>query len=290
MSTPEPTSHFYSCQTLALHYVDWGHPAGAPVLLIHGGRDHARSWDWVAQRLRGEHHIIAPDLRGHGDSDWAPGSSYPLEDSIFDVGELIRQQGLSPVNIVAHSLGGAISLLYAGAFPETVRRVVVIEGTWWSPDRVRQIAAQPMEQRIQRWVDQLRNLSTRSPRRYPSLEAAVQRMQQANTRLSPEQARHLTQHGTRRNDDGTYCWKYDNYNRATAPYKFSAEDVKRLWGRIACPLLLVRGSESFAPDPEKDGSLAYLPTARTATLCDAGHWPHHDKLQEFVDLITNFLI
>jgi Predicted hydrolases or acyltransferases (alpha/beta hydrolase superfamily) len=289
MTSDIPISHFYSSQSLALHYVDWGNAASPPLLLIHGSKDHARSWDWVAQAFRDSHHVIAPDLRGHGDSDRAAGSSYPMEDSIYDLAELIAQKKLSPVSIVAHSLGGAISLLYAGAFPETVRRLVVIEGTWWSPERVRKIAAEPMDKRIQKWVEQLRVLSTRLPRRYPSLDAAVERMMRENPRLSLEQARHLTKNGSRQNDDGSFSWKYDIYVRAMAPYKFTEHDVSRLWGRIACPVLLLGGAESFVPDPREDGSLACLPTARVTTIAGAGHWPHHDKLPEFVSLTADFL-
>ena len=87
MSIDEPTpsgpsSSFYFSQRLKLHYLDWGNPDKPPLLLIHGGRDHARSWDWVARELRGDFHVIAPDLRGHGDSSWALGGNYALTDFV----------------------------------------------------------------------------------------------------------------------------------------------------------------------------------------------------------------
>ena len=63
-----PTSHSFIPQRLRLHYVDWGNAEAPPLILLHGGRDHCRNWDWVAQDLRRDYHIIAPDLRGHGDS------------------------------------------------------------------------------------------------------------------------------------------------------------------------------------------------------------------------------
>ena len=77
---------------------------------MHGGRDHARSWDWVARELRHEWHVVAPDLRGHGDSAWAIGSSYPLSDFVLDIAQLLEALDAFPVTIIAHSLGGAISL------------------------------------------------------------------------------------------------------------------------------------------------------------------------------------
>src|SRR5262249_36358744 len=80
-----PTSHYFYSQRLKLHYVDWGNPEKPPLLLIHGGRDHARNWDWVAEDLRRDFHIVAPDLRGHGDSQWAVGGSYAMVDYTLDV-------------------------------------------------------------------------------------------------------------------------------------------------------------------------------------------------------------
>src|SRR5205085_2757862 len=71
-----PTSRIYFSQRLRLHYVDWGNPTAPPLLLVHGGRDHCRNWDWVASALRRDWHVLAPDLRGHGDSQWPPDGNY----------------------------------------------------------------------------------------------------------------------------------------------------------------------------------------------------------------------
>ena len=130
---PGPTSRFYFSQRLRMHYVDWGNEGAPPLLLIHGGRDHCRNWDWVAERLRHDYHIIAPDLRGHGDSAWAIGSSYALGDFVYDIAHLVKQKTNEPVSIISHSMGGAISLLYTGAYPETVKKLAVIEGIIMSP-------------------------------------------------------------------------------------------------------------------------------------------------------------
>ena len=125
---PGPTSHTFFSQRLRLHYVDWGNPDKPPLLLLHGGRDHCRNWDWTAAALRNDWHVIAPDLRGHGDSQWSADGSYSMAGYIYDLAQLIHGQRLAPVTIVAHSLGGNIALRYAGIYPETVARLVAIEG------------------------------------------------------------------------------------------------------------------------------------------------------------------
>jgi len=123
-----PSSHIYFSQRLRLHYVAWGNPDAPPLLLIHGGSDHSRSWDWVAKDLRGDYRVLAPDLRGHGDSQWAPGGGCYLVDFVYNIVQLVRQTQLTGLTTIAHSLGGSIALLYAALFPDTVRKLVIIEG------------------------------------------------------------------------------------------------------------------------------------------------------------------
>ena len=133
-----PTSHSFISQRLRLHYVDWGNPEAPPLLLIHGGRDHCRNWDWAAERLRKDWHVIAPDLRGHGDSAWSPDGNYPTLPFLYDLSQLIHQLDLAPVTIVAHSMGGNIAIRYTGIFPENVRKLVAIEGLGPSPDMIKE--------------------------------------------------------------------------------------------------------------------------------------------------------
>ncbi|WP_159819262.1 alpha/beta fold hydrolase [Colwellia sp. 20A7] len=104
-----------------LHYVDWGNPSAPPLLLVHGGKDHCRSWDWVAEELSKDWHVIAPDLRGHGDSDWTPDGNYTQISFVYDIAQLIHQMQLEPVTIVAHSMGGMVCSRYAGIYPDNVK-------------------------------------------------------------------------------------------------------------------------------------------------------------------------
>jgi len=272
-----------------MHYVDWGNPTAPPLLLVHGGRDHCRNWDWVAQALRRDWHIICPDLRGHGDSQWSPDGNYSMSAYIYDLAQLVHQQNLAPVTIVAHSLGGNICLRYTGIHPDKVRRLVAIEGLGPSPKMIAERGNKPMTDRMTAWIDEQRKLSGRLPRRYPTIEDAFARMQEENKHLSAEQARHLTEQGVNQNEDGTYSWKFDNYVRVNPPYDMSYPEIETLWTQITCPTLLVYGKESWASNPEKDGRLGRFKTARVVEFDRAGHWVHHDRLDAFVDTVRSFI-
>src|SRR5690349_2427179 len=175
-----PTSHLYFSQRLRLHYVDWGNDGAPNLLMIHGGRDHCRNWDWVAERLRDRYHIIAPDLRGHGDSDWTTGGSYNEVNYIYDIAQLVHQKKMTPVTIIAHSLGGSIALLYSGIFPETVKRVVAIEGLGPSPQMIERMTSMKVDERVRSWITARRESAGRVARKYATLEDAIRRMKEEN--------------------------------------------------------------------------------------------------------------
>jgi len=208
---------------------------------------------------------------------------------IYDLAQLVHQQALAPVTIVAHSLGGNICLRFTGIYPDKVRKLVAIEGLGPSPKVIAERGRKAMDERMRDWVEEQRKLSWRLPRRYPTIEDAFKRMQEENKHLSAEQARHLTQQGVNQNEDGTYSWKFDNYVRAWPPYDMSYEDIEHLWTQIACPTLLVYGKESWASNPEKDGRIKHFKTAKVVEFDNAGHWVHHDRLNDFVALTKDFI-
>jgi pimeloyl-ACP methyl ester carboxylesterase len=284
-----PVSSYYISQRLRLHYVDWGNDDAPPLVLIHGGRDHARSWDWVARDLRRDYHVIAPDLRGHGDSSWVTGGHYTIQEFLLDIAQLLDTLDLFPVTIVGHSLGAAVSLAYSAVYPDRVHKLVAIEGLGPPREILAKLQDKEIWERSDEWVQQVRAFASRLPKRYPSIEAAAQRMLQENSFLSPEQAHHLTVHGVARNEDGTYTWKFDNYVRIFYPQRADAAEAHKLRGRITCPTLLMRGAESWAADPAKDGSLDAFPNARLVTVPEAGHWVHHDRLDQFLREVRAFL-
>jgi len=252
--------------------------------MIHGGRDHARNWDAVAEAFVDDYCIYAPDLRGHGDSGWAFGGQYSMPDFTLDISKLADVIDRDPLTIIGHSLGGGITLQYAGTCPDRVKRAISIEGL--GP---RMMPHRPAHERMVEWIDHMREFEKRAPREYESVDAAVKRMEEENPHLSKEMARHLTIHGSKQNDDGTYSWKFDNYVRIHSPYEFNLEDARDIWNQIRCSVLLVRGEESWAGDPEEDGRASAFHEYRSITIKNAGHWVHHDQLNEFIKVSHAFL-
>ncbi len=282
----EPISHFFYSHRLKLQFWDWGQDGKPPLILVHGGLDHARNWDWVARSLREDHHVYAIDLRGHGNSAWAPGALYSIAEHVLDLSALADVIGEFPVSIIGHSLGGIITLVYAGVYPDRVRRVVSIEG-FGMPKTHR--VHRPASERTRRWIEGVRQTEHREPHSYPNLDSAVARMKEANPNLSDEVARHLTLHGTNWNADGSLIWKFDNYARGFPPYGQNLEELQEIASQITCPVLLFWGTQSWMADPEEDGRINSIRNHRLVRVPGAGHWVHHDKLDLFLAETKAFL-
>lgn len=280
------TSHTYFSQRLKLHYLDWGNPDGPPLLLIHGSQDHCHNWDWTAEQFYDDYHVIVPDLRGHGDSEWVKGSPYQLLDYVYDIAQLVHQQEFDSLNIIGHSLGGSIACLFSGIFPEKVRRLISIEGVggvWYTR------GDEHPQQRVREWMEGMRGLSARVPRKYPNLDDALARMVKSNPHLSAERAEHLTIHGGNRNEDGTYSWKFDNYTHSSPPLGMSYKDLSQIWQKIDCPTLLLNAKQGFEHRTGQDDTLQYFRHGQVVDIDQAGHWLHHDQFDEFIAQAQNFL-
>jgi pimeloyl-ACP methyl ester carboxylesterase len=284
-----PTSNSFISQRLKLHYVDWGNPDAPPLILQHGGADHCRSWDWVAEELRHDWHVICPDLRGHGDSSWAPDGNYALNAMVYDFAQLVHTLGYDEVTIVAHSMGSLITSRYAGLYPEKVRRFVDVEGLGPDLDYMAKREPRPVADAFRGWIDTKRGAAGRAPKKYATLRDAYARMREVNSHLSEERARHLTIHGASRNEDGTWTWKFDPYIHVTWFNDLPRPMVEELWSQIACPVLMMHGTDSFARNPEQDGRIKHFKDARVVSFENAGHWLHHDQFDKFMAEIRAFL-
>src|SRR6202158_4551592 len=166
--TLEPISHFIYSDRLKLQFWDYGQDAKPALVLIHGALDHARNWDWVARSFREQYHVYALDLRGHGNSAWAPGAMYSVLEHVLDLSGLLDIVDDFPIRLVGHSLGGIVVLHYAGVYPERVLKAISIEGIGFPP---KHRVHGPASERLRHWIEAVRNSEGRVPRSFHDLDA-----------------------------------------------------------------------------------------------------------------------
>jgi len=276
---------------MPLSYTEWPNHGAPVVILLHGSRDHSRSWDAIAEMLQPHYHVIAPDLRGHGDSGWSQDGRYDFAAYLSDLAALAQQLGLGAarrVVLIGHSLGAHIALRFSAVYPDKVRRVVAIEAVGAPPDIEARSLGQPIDKRIGDWLEERHAASLTAPRQFASIDEAADRMRERHPFLSATQAHHLTRHGLKRVGEANWQWKHDPY-LAVLPFPDIAPDEAcALWRHISCPALLLYGARSWPSGVPADLRSA-IPDVREVRLSDSGHWPQHDAFDACRAAIEEFL-
>lgn len=279
---------------LSYNVLEWGGEDPAlthTVVLCHGFLDYAHTWDdTVAAGLLGRFHLIAPDLRGHGDSDHlGAGGYYHFMDYLADLHEVIGQLGRQRVSLVGHSMGGSVVGYYAGSFPERIHRLALLEGL--GPPEAEHVL---WPDRVRIWLDAWARVQKLPPRRYRSLEEAAGRLLKTDSRLPRELALRLAEQGTVREPDGTYKFKHDPLHTTPGPYPFTVHTASQFWQRVRCPVLVVDAVESdfhLAPADTARRLAAFSQCAsmRTESLPGAGHMMQRHQPAALAKLLADFL-
>ncbi len=110
-------SRFVEANGVKLHYLDYGTAGKPPMLCLHGGAAHAHWFDFIASAFTSDYHVLALDLRGHGDSAWADQHTYSFPTFAADVNAFVEKLDLRDFVLIGHSMGGMISLLYTATYP-----------------------------------------------------------------------------------------------------------------------------------------------------------------------------
>src|SRR5262249_27814228 len=266
-----------SVNGLTLHYVEWGAPYGEPLVLLHGITGHARTWDRLAAQLADRDRVLAVDQRGHGDSDPAPDADYRVGTMADDLASFVDKLRLGRFTLLGLSMGGRIAIAYAGAHPDRVARLVIVD---IGPD------IHPTG------LERVRAMMAGAPERIESEEQAIEYVRKANPLYDEAELRQRAAHGLRRRADGSFAWKYDKALRDLMR-EGGRRDTIDLWaplGRIECPTLIVRGAESDILSSEiAKKMLERLPDGRLVEVAGAGHTVPGDQPGEFVRVVRGFL-
>lgn len=286
----EPRHRIIDARGLAIHCLEWGEPSATPLVLVHGFLDQAFSWtpfvDVLTQRAKQPLWIIAPDGRGHGDSAWVgAGGYYHFPDYVFDLSCVVRALRLQQFRLLGHSMGGTISLLYSGAFPKQIIRLVLIEGV--GPVGMSFTDA-PVK--MEQWITEVHHRGRDHFREYTSMAAGASQLQQTNPRLSEKFALDLAGAGMRQNDRGKWVWKFDPLHRTAAPQPFYTAQAIEFLRRIDCPVLIVDGKESHqSKRTDKQQRYEAIAHRQQAVIANAGHMVHQDNPAGLADAVVPFL-
>ena len=229
----QPTSTYLTVNDLRLHALAWGKAGAPPIVCVHGYTSSAQAFNALARRLHTRFSIVAPDVRGHGESAWAPNGAYEYGDQVGDLAALVDQLGVERFTLVGTSMGGIIAMAYAGAYGERLERLVIND---IGPD------AEVGSQRITQMVGS-------RPEEFGTLDDVMAYRRQASpitAARSLEDQRELALGVARQRPDGVWVWRMDPaYVRQRVERGAPARPP--LWPvleRLACPTLVVWGTDS----------------------------------------------
>ena len=285
-------SEFLTVRGLRTHVRHWGRQGAPIIFMVHGWMDVGASFQFVADSLAGDWHVIAPDWRGFGQTEHSGSDTYWFPDYLADLDAMLDHYSPgAAVNLLGHSMGGNVAGIYAGVRPDRVRRLINLEGFGMpatSPDTAPGHTA--------RWLDALRQPAVL--RTYPNVAAVAARLQKTNPRLSSERAAFLALHWSAQNDAGDREILGDPAHKKPSPILYRVEEVMACWSAISAPVLWVEAADTnmwqwMGPKPqariEIDRRLAHLKNVESVMMADAGHMLHHDQPEQLARLIETFL-
>jgi pimeloyl-ACP methyl ester carboxylesterase len=282
-------SLFLDIRGLRYHVRRWPRPGATKIFLLHGWMDVSASFQFLADALRGEWDLYAPDWRGYGLTQWEKSDCYWFPDYIADLEVLLDQLAASPVNLVGHSLGGNVASMYAGIRPQRVAKLVNLEGFGLSSTRPEQAP-----KRYARWLDELREPPRL--RAYKDFSELAERMRKNNPRLSAERADFLARHWGREAGKEGVLLRGDAAHKIVNPVLYRYEEVRACWQQVSAPVLWVDAAQSDTlkrlglNESQHAERRAAFPTLRYTTVENAGHMLHHDQPEAVAHLIEEFLL
>ncbi|MFY8041486.1 MAG: alpha/beta fold hydrolase [Rhodoferax sp.] len=290
-------SEFVPIRNLTYHVQVWGdpQPGKVPLVMVHGWMDVAASYQFVVDALAHDRYIIAPDWRGYGKTQAGGADNFWFPDYLADLDFLLDHYAPGQqVNLVGHSMGGNVVMLYGGVRPERIRRLVNLEGFGMPAT----IPAQAPG-RYAKWMDELKQLHSGEMdlKAYDSAEGVARRLMKTNPRLGQDKADWLARHWAAPTANGQWAIQGDAAHKISNAQLYRVEEVLEIYKRLSMPVLAVeasdnsldlwwRGKFTLAQYHER---LLVVPQVEIARIEDAGHMMHHDQPEVLAGLIERFV-
>ncbi len=267
----EPVDRNVAVNRLRIHYLDWGASGKQPLILLHGIARVAHTFDHLAPHFSQRYHVIAVDMRGHGDSGWDPQGAYLVEDYVRDIEGLVAQLQLRNIVFWGNSTGGRVAQVFAGLHPELVSAVISEDVGPERPPTVSNRRAARMSQEANGWAS-ADELFAQAQRDYPRTATAV--------------LRNFVQHGSKQNAEGRIVWKRD-------PAILNGFVPTELWAtvrRIKAPIIYILGGAStIVPSETQEALRRALPQVEIVTMPGLGHYPSDERPGDYLALVERFL-
>lgn len=275
-TAPQPTpytSRHVQAGGMRFHLLDYGGEGKTPMICLHGGGANGHWFDYVAGAFIGDYHVLALDQRGHGDSDWAEPPVYTYADYAADLGRIVDVLGLRNYVLMGHSMGGMVSLHYAGQRPQQLGALVVIDSNM----RMSPTTLEGMNERGQRPGNAFATLED---------YVAKYRLRPGETVATRAVVEHIGRHSARQGEEGQWRHKVDRRVMATR----TMADGLPLWGKLTMPVLYVKGglSQRLTPQIRSEIQLA-CPQAKFTEVSRAEHHVTLDNPVEFSQRVREFL-
>ena len=290
-------SEFIPIRNLQYHVQVWGEPGPGktPLVMVHGWMDVAASYQFVVDAFQHDHYIIAPDWRGYGQTEAPLADNYWFPDYLADLDFLLDHYAPDqPVNLVGHSMGGNVVMLYGGVRPQRIRRLVNLEGFGMPAT----IPAQAPG-RFATWMDELKKLHAGEMdlKAYDSADGVARRLMKTNPRLGADKAAWLARHWAVETADGRWAIRGDAAHKVTNAQLYRVEEVQAIYQRLSMPVLAVEASDNSLDMwwkgqftlAEYHERLKVVPQVEIARIDDAGHMMHHDQPEVLAALIERFI-
>jgi pimeloyl-ACP methyl ester carboxylesterase len=263
----------------------WGPPTDSPIVLLHGFQDCGDTWQFLVDCLPDTWTLVAPDWRGFGGTEWAPGG-YWFPDYLADLEALL--DAVSPksaARVISHSMGANVATLYSGIRPQRLKWLVNLEGIGL---RKKLPAAAP--ENYATWLDEIRQPLIDG--RYRSVQHLADVLMRRNPRLKADRAKFVARAWTRDAEEGVQL-AFDPRHRFVNPVLYHREEAEACWARVQIPMLLVAGDASGHQERRlSDFSDEYVHRVfrdvQVVTLAGLGHMMHHEDPQAVAAPIINF--